>query len=41
MKSNISSAANYLITVYIVWNEKEREHKINPCGAPKKTKQII
>ena len=36
METNISSAANCLITVDNIWNT---EYKIGPCGAPEKTKQ--
>ena len=44
MKSNISSTANCL-TADTIWFDlmyaRKREDKIDPCGTPKKTKQII
>ena len=40
MKSNISSAAKCLITV-VLYEIGTTEHKTDPCGAPKKTKQNI
>ena len=47
MKSNISSVSNSLIvdTIWMdtIWFDlmyiRKREHKIDPCGATKKTKQ--
>ena len=42
MKSNIQSAANCL-TVDTIWFDllyiTKREHKIDPCNTPKKSKQ--
>ena len=43
MKNNISSGTNCL-AVDSVWfdlmeTKNKREHRIDPCGAPKKTKQ--